>query len=53
MDSYTSVALFPIMYVVWKLIHKTKIHKPEEVDLRRDVDVIEEYQREYVFVPPT
>ncbi|KAF7553813.1 hypothetical protein G7046_g6992 [Stylonectria norvegica] len=51
--SYTMVAVFPILYVGWKLIHKTKIHKPEEVDLLKDLDVIAEYEANYVPQPAT
>ena len=46
--SYTSVAVFPILFVGWKLYKKTKWLKPEEVDLRKDLDDIEEYERTYV-----
>ncbi|KAM5351118.1 hypothetical protein ACJ41O_003841 [Fusarium nematophilum] len=46
--AYTSVGLFPTMYICWKLWHKTKIQKPEEVDLYKDLDVVEEYERNYV-----
>ncbi|KAG5982687.1 hypothetical protein E4U55_001532 [Claviceps digitariae] len=50
--SYTMVAVFPILYMGYKVIRKTKIHKPEEVDLHKDLDVIEEYERNYVSKPP-
>lgn len=46
------VMLFPVLYLGWKLIHKTKIMKPIEVDLMQDVDSIEEYERNYVPQPP-
>ncbi|KAL2430376.1 General amino acid permease AGP2 [Exophiala dermatitidis] len=46
--SYTSVAVFPILFVGWKLYKKTKWLKPEQVDLRKDLDDIEEYERTYV-----
>jgi amino acid transporter len=42
------IGVFPVLYVVWKLIHKTKIYKPEEVDLQKDVAEIEEYEREFI-----
>ena len=45
---YTMVGVCPILYVGWKLIHKTKIKKPSEVDLRQGLDEIEEYERNYV-----
>ncbi|CAM1505047.1 Fc.00g106840.m01.CDS01 [Cosmosporella sp. VM-42] len=49
--SYMMIMLFPVLYIGWKLIHKTKIYKPIEVDLYKDLDVIEEYERNYVPVP--
>ncbi|KAF4983588.1 hypothetical protein FZEAL_1038 [Fusarium zealandicum] len=49
--SYTSVGLFPVLYVTWKLIHRTKIHKPEEVDLYKNHDEIDEYERNFVPMP--
>ncbi|CAJ0550236.1 Ff.00g101660.m01.CDS01 [Fusarium sp. VM40] len=50
--SYTSVALFPILYAGWKIVHKTKIVKPTEIDLRHNLAPIEEYERNYVPQPP-
>ncbi|KAG6058749.1 hypothetical protein E4U17_007554 [Claviceps sp. LM77 group G4] len=49
--SYTMLAVFPILYLGYKVVHKTKIYKPEEVDLLKDVDNIEEYERLYVSKP--
>ena len=40
------------MYVGWKLIHKTKIHKPHEVDLYKNLDEVREYEENYVPTPP-
>ncbi|KAH7023906.1 amino acid permease/ SLC12A domain-containing protein [Ilyonectria destructans] len=51
--SYTMVGVFPVLYVGWKLIHKTKIHKPEDVDLRKDLDTVAEYEQNYVPQPPS
>lgn len=45
------IFVFPLIFIVWKLIHKTKFRAPEEVDLVQDLDEIEEYQRNYVPVP--
>ena len=50
--SYTMIGVFPVLFVGWKMFKKTKWMKPEEVDLRRDVDEIEEYTRDYVASPP-
>lgn len=46
--SYTMIGVFPVLFVVWKLLKGTKFLKPEEVDLRSGVEEIEEYSREYV-----
>lgn len=50
--SYTMIAVFPALYFGYKFVRKTKIHKPEEVDLHKDLDVIAEYERNYVPIPP-
>ena len=50
--SYTMIAVFPILFVGWKLLKRTKWLKPSEVDLYKDVEEIEEYQRSYVPMPP-
>jgi amino acid transporter len=43
------VAVFPIIFVSWKFLKKTKWLKPHEVVLRSsEVDEIEEYTRNYV-----
>lgn len=52
-NRYTMVGVFPVLYVGWKLIHKTKIHKPEDVDLRKDLDTVAEYEQNYVPQPPS
>lgn len=40
--SYFMVFLFPVLYIGWKLIHRTKWYRPEEVDLKGEVAEIEE-----------
>lgn len=50
--SYTMIGVFPILFISWKLYKKTKWLKPHEVDLRKDLDDIEEYERTYVPRPP-
>jgi yeast amino acid transporter len=50
--SYMMIFIFPILFVGFKLIKKTKWLKPEEADLHKDVDEIEEYQRNYVPISP-
>ncbi|TVY22917.1 General amino acid permease [Lachnellula hyalina] len=47
--SYLMIAIFPVIFVGWKLLKKTKWLKPHEVVLRTsEVDEIEEYTRNYV-----
>ncbi|KND86543.1 General amino acid permease AGP2 [Tolypocladium ophioglossoides CBS 100239] len=50
--SYTMIPVFPILYVGWKLIHKTHIYKASEVDLQKDMAGIEEYERNFIPQPP-
>jgi amino acid transporter len=50
--SYLMIGVFPVLFVGWKLIKKTKWLKPEEVDLQKDLDDIAEYERNYVPKPP-
>lgn len=42
------VMLFPVLFVGWKIIHRTKMNKPHEVDLIKDVEEIDEYERNFV-----
>jgi amino acid transporter len=43
------IGVFPVIFVTWKLVKKTKWLKPEEVQLRtKEVEEIEEYTRNYV-----
>ena len=50
--SYFMIGLFPILFFGWKLVHKSKWRRPESVDLKGEVEEIEEYQRNYVPTPP-
>jgi len=43
------IGVFPVIFISWKLIKKTKWLKPEEVNLRpSEIEEIEEYTRSYV-----
>jgi yeast amino acid transporter len=42
------IFVFPIMFIGWKLIHKTEFYKPEDVDLKQDLAGIEEYTANFV-----
>lgn len=46
------IMICPLLFVGWKLVRKTRFHRPLEVDLRQDLAGIEEYQRDYVPSPP-
>lgn len=50
--SYAMIFVYPILYFGYKFIRKTEIRKPEEIDLFKDLDEIEEYQRNYIPTPP-
>ncbi|KAL7791568.1 amino acid permease/ SLC12A domain-containing protein [Trichoderma ceciliae] len=50
--SYAMIFVYPVLYFGYKFVRKTKILKPEEVDLFEDIDEIEEYQRNYIPSPP-
>lgn len=49
--SYTMIGFFPVLFVGWKLLKRTKWLAPHEVDLVRDLAEIEDYTRTYVHVP--
>ena len=49
--SYTMIGIFPILFASWKFLKRSKWLKPKEIDLRRDIDDIEEYTRSFVPVP--
>ncbi len=48
--SYLMVAVFPILFVFWKIFKKTTWRKPHEVDLapRELLDEIEAYEANYM-----
>lgn len=46
------IAVCPILYLGYKFVNKTKLHRSDEIDLVKNVDEIEEYQRTYVPSPP-
>ncbi|KAM7218147.1 Amino acid permease domain containing protein [Rhypophila decipiens] len=46
--SYTMIFITPVLYIGWKLLKRTKILRADEIDLLKDLDTIEEYQRTYV-----
>jgi len=47
------IGVFPFLYIGWKILKKTKIHKASEIDLVKNLDEIAEYERNYVPTPPS
>jgi amino acid transporter len=47
------VFLFPVLFIGWKLLKRTKFIKAHEVDLVTDLAEIEEYHRTFVEKPET
>ncbi|RMZ08859.1 hypothetical protein D0860_04495 [Hortaea werneckii] len=50
-SSYFMIALCPILFVGWKVIKRTRLRKPHEVDLKGEVEEIDEYTRTFVPQP--
>lgn len=46
--SYFSVGMFPTLFFGWKLIWRTKFKRSAEVDLKGEIEEIEEYTRNFV-----
>lgn len=41
------VGVCPLLFVGYKVLKRSKFHKPEEVDLLKNLDEIEEYEATY------
>lgn len=50
--SYFMIGLFPVLFFGWKFFKKTKVRKPVEVDLKGEVEEINEYTKNFVPTPP-
>lgn len=46
------IGVFPLLYLGWKFLKRTKIYKSEEVNLTENLKEIEDYQATYVPTPP-
>ncbi len=46
------VAVVPVLYIFWKIVGRTRIHRSHEVDLMTYQSEIEEYTRTFVPTPP-
>lgn len=42
------IGICPLLYVGWKLLKRSKFQRPEEIDLAKNLDEIEEYEANYV-----
>jgi amino acid permease len=49
----SQVFLFPVLFIGWKVLKKTKFVSLHEMDLETDLKEIEEYHRTYVEKPET
>ncbi|KAI5780350.1 amino acid transporter-like protein [Peziza echinospora] len=50
--SYLMVAICPVIFVVWKLVKKTKVVDPSKADILTGKAEIDEYERHYIERPP-
>jgi yeast amino acid transporter len=50
--SYLMVIVVPVLFCAWKIIHKTKWRRSEDIDLLKDKEGIDEYERNYIPTPP-
>jgi len=46
------IVVCPVLFVGYKLRRRTKFYKAHEIDLFKNLNEIEEYQRNYVPPPP-
>jgi amino acid transporter len=42
------IGVFPVLYLVWKMVKRTKIYRAEEIDVFKGVKEVEEDQQSYV-----
>lgn len=45
------IAVVPILFLGYKVLKRSRYYKPEEVDLVKNLDEIEEYEANYVPQP--
>lgn len=46
--SYMMIGIFPVLFVGWKVLKKSKWQRPEEVDLLTNKAEVDAYERGYV-----
>ncbi|KAF4119393.1 hypothetical protein GMORB2_4912 [Geosmithia morbida] len=49
--SYLMVMIFPVLYVGWKIIHRTKFVRPMDIDFQLDQQDIKDYEDNYIPQP--
>jgi amino acid transporter len=42
------IIVCPILYIIWKVVHRTKPPSAMDRDIKRDVADIDEYQANYI-----
>lgn len=47
-NSYTMIAVCPLLFLAWKILKRSKFYKPEEVDLVKNLDEVEAYEANFV-----
>jgi len=50
--SYLMIGVVPVLFIGWKIVHKTKWRRAEDIDLFQDKDEIDQYDRDYCPTPP-
>lgn len=50
-SNYTMQIFIPLLYIIWKVIKKTKIIKPHEVDLVWERPLIDAYEASFIDPP--
>lgn len=50
--SYTMIGVFPLLFITWKLVKKTRLSKPHDIDLYpREMAEIDAHEANYVSQP--
>ena len=49
-DRYTMIFVCPVLFVGWKVLKGTRLHRAEEIDLVKYMEEIEEYHWTFVAV---
>ena len=52
LSRYAMVAVVPVLYIFWKIVARTRIHRSHEVDLKTNQAEINDYTQNFVPTPP-